>query len=117
MMKILVISMRLQIDIGTKILSFGFYRITTGVEDTRRIGETFASYYQNICGSSQNFCVKINWSNLLGSKTQHDLSSLDTLFSQEEIKRAVFDRKPDQAPGPDGLPILFFPKILGNCQE
>ncbi|XP_039114040.1 uncharacterized protein LOC120249550 [Dioscorea cayenensis subsp. rotundata] len=42
--------------------------------------------------------------------SQQDLSSLDNPFSQEEIRRAVFDLNADKAPGPDGFPIFFFQK-------
>lgn len=78
------------------------------VEEPISIGDAFSSFYQNLYGTAQDFCIKLNWSNLLGTKTQHDLSSLDTPFSYEEIKRAVFDMSVDKTPGPNGLPILFY---------
>ncbi|KAK2641420.1 hypothetical protein Ddye_023183 [Dipteronia dyeriana] len=37
---------------------------------------------------------------------------LDANFSSKEIRAAVFDLHPTKAPGPDGLPTVFFPKIL-----
>lgn len=33
---------------------------------------------------------------------------LDSSFSDEEIKRAVFDIGPSKAPGPDGFPSSFY---------
>jgi hypothetical protein len=34
-------------------------------------------------------------------------ASLEAPFSEEEIKKAVFDSYSDGAPGPDGLPFIF----------
>ncbi|KAK3182691.1 hypothetical protein Dsin_029977 [Dipteronia sinensis] len=38
-------------------------------------------------------------------------SFLDTPFSVEEVKRAVFDMAPTKAPGLDGLPVIFYQKF------
>nr|CAD1829772.1 unnamed protein product [Ananas comosus var. bracteatus] len=34
--------------------------------------------------------------------------NLESPFSEEEVKRAVFASAPDKAPGPDGFPTMFF---------
>lgn len=84
------------------------------VSDIKSIGESFTNFYQTLCGTTQDFHFKINWSLCLGAKYHHDLSSLDSPFSHVEIKRAVFELSADKAPGPDGFPIFFLSKILGN---
>lgn len=80
------------------------------VDDTKKIGDAFKSFYQNLCGTTQDFRIKINWLTLLGSKAHHDLSSLNNPFTHEEIRRAAFDMKADKAPGPNGILIFFFQK-------
>lgn len=46
--------------------------------------------------------------NLLKNKASIDLSFLESPFTLEEVKRAVFELGSDKAPGPDGFPIHFF---------
>jgi exonuclease III len=48
----------------------------------------------------------LNWDALL--LPQHDLSSLDVDFTEEEIKAAIHQMPADKAPGPDGFTGIFF---------
>lgn len=41
-----------------------------------------------------------------------ECAMLDAPFSEEEIREAIFSCYPEGAPGPDGLPILFYQKFL-----
>ena len=34
---------------------------------------------------------------------------LEAPFSETEVKEAIFSSYPDGAPGPDGIPFLFYP--------
>ncbi|XP_039141329.1 uncharacterized protein LOC120278666 [Dioscorea cayenensis subsp. rotundata] len=78
----------------------------TRVEDIDGIGKTFTSFYQNLYGTELTYRHQINWSALLGDNSMHNLSNLDTPFTLEEIKVAVFSMSADKAPGLDGLPML-----------
>jgi hypothetical protein len=40
--------------------------------------------------------------------SEDDTATLTAPFSEEEVKRAVFDMKKNTAPGPDHMPIEFF---------
>lgn len=78
------------------------------VEDIGRMGDSFTSYYKDLFGTTQEYRFHINWPNLLGPKAHNDLTMLDSPFTHEEIKVAIFGMKPDKVPGPDGFPIFFF---------
>lgn len=38
-------------------------------------------------------------------------------YSSEEINEAIQQMLPLKAPGPDGLPTFFLPKVLEDCWE
>ncbi|XP_039140443.1 uncharacterized protein LOC120277653 [Dioscorea cayenensis subsp. rotundata] len=81
------------------------------VGDIGRISDIFTSFYKDLYGSTKEHRFQINWSNLLGTKEQCDLTALDIPFTHEEIREVVFGMSVDKAPGPNGLPILFFQKF------
>nr|CAD1824953.1 unnamed protein product [Ananas comosus var. bracteatus] len=43
--------------------------------------------------------------------TNPDLSSLQEDFTAAEVRKAVFSSGPEKAPGPDGLPMLFYQRF------
>lgn len=42
---------------------------------------------------------------------------LENDFSEEEIKRAIWNLEYDRAPGPDGFPIFFFQIFWSAIKE
>lgn len=68
------------------------------------------SFYKNLFGPAvglTNISLDINLPVVLSDV---DRKNLDRKFTLEEIKIAVFDMKPNKAPGPDGFPIEFYQK-------
>lgn len=49
--------------------------------------------------------------------TQDMNSYIDTPFSKEEIKKALFDFHPSKAPGPDGFTVLFFQNVCDTLGD
>jgi hypothetical protein len=41
---------------------------------------------------------------------------LELTFTSEELDEVLLSMKPDSAPGPDGLPVLFFKKFWGTLK-
>jgi hypothetical protein len=39
--------------------------------------------------------------------------ALELTFTPEELDEVLLSMKPDSAPGPDGLPVLFFKRFWG----
>lgn len=46
-----------------------------------------------------------------------DLSSLHDGFSVTEVKKAIFRSCPEKAPGPDGLPMLFYQRFWSLLKD
>nr|CAD1829771.1 unnamed protein product [Ananas comosus var. bracteatus] len=65
------------------------------------------SFFRNQLGVQLNPSVDINLHAIYADQ-QIDLSSLHALFTVSEVKTAVFSSAPEKAPGPDGLPMLFY---------
>nr|CAD1836416.1 unnamed protein product [Ananas comosus var. bracteatus] len=60
--------------------------------------------------------AKIDLQAVYGDET-FDLSSLQTPFTLTEVKRAVFSNAPEKAPGPDGLPMLFYQRFWNLLKD
>ncbi|XP_020086093.1 uncharacterized protein LOC109708688 [Ananas comosus] len=65
------------------------------------------SFFRNQLGVQLNPSVDINLHAIYADQ-QIDLSSLHAPFTISEVKTAVFSSAPEKAPGPDGLPMLFY---------
>nr|CAD1827918.1 unnamed protein product [Ananas comosus var. bracteatus] len=46
-----------------------------------------------------------------------DLSSLHLPFTVDKVKSAIFSSAPDKAPGPDGLPMLFYQRFWSILKD
>ena len=63
-------------------------------------------FYEGILGSAVEREYTINLDEI--SIQQHDLSSLDVQFSEEEVWATIKDLPLDKAPGPDGFTGRFY---------
>lgn len=66
------------------------------------------SFLCSYLGEQRKRSAAINFSLL--PEQELDLSELDEPFTEEEIKRAIFQARSDNAPGPDGFIGAFFKK-------
>jgi hypothetical protein len=67
-------------------------------------------FYKNLFAKEPEVPVKLGLSfwDEKDKVSAEENSALLAPFSEEEIKNAVFSCYPEGAPGPDGLPFLFF---------
>ncbi|CAN6230203.1 unnamed protein product [Urochloa humidicola] len=79
-----------------------------GTTVTRHVEKATAlsTHFTSIFGEHRARQAAINWDQL--NIQQHELSSLDAPFTEEEIKTAIFESPSEKAPGPDGYIGLFY---------
>jgi hypothetical protein len=70
------------------------------------IEDTIFNHMNNIIGTNVPCLERFDWDRL--NLPKPDLSDLDAPFSEEEVRKAIFDSAADKAPGPDGFSITFF---------
>jgi hypothetical protein len=66
------------------------------------------NHFVSLLGRTQTRSVALNWSHL-GYERQ-DLSNLEDLFEEDEIKKVIMQLPNEKAPGPDGFIGLFYSK-------
>lgn len=82
------------------------------IAKSEEIGKVFTSLFRCQFGSSIDSGFKVECSKLLANKMHEDLSSLESPFSLEEIRKATFDLGTNKAHFCYGFPIFFFQKFL-----
>nr|CAD1819928.1 unnamed protein product [Ananas comosus var. bracteatus] len=88
-------------------------RISNGVtvlSSPVTIADHLFSFFSSQLGTERGSTASINFLDLY-SDSDPDLSSLQEEFTVAEVKRAVFASSPEKAPGPDGLPMLFYQRF------
>ncbi|OAY80413.1 Transposon TX1 uncharacterized 149 kDa protein [Ananas comosus] len=74
------------------------------------------SFFYNQLGVTQDPSAKIDLHAAYCDET-FDLSGLQSPFTLPEVKRAVFSSAPEKAPGPDGLPMLFYQRFWNLLKD
>jgi hypothetical protein len=71
------------------------------------------NYYKRLFGSSNQEGISLN-ENIIHDITQvsaEDNEMLTSPFTEKEVKEAIFEMKPNKAPGPDGFPAEFYQRF------
>ncbi|XP_071679219.1 uncharacterized protein [Lolium perenne] len=79
------------------------------------IEEAIFIHMNNIIGTNVPCLGRFDWNKL--NLPKPNLSDLDSPFSEEEVRKAIFDSATDKAPGPDGFSITFFRTAWGVIKQ
>lgn len=77
--------------------------------DHKTKADTFFSHFVELMGKQPNQMPHIHWPNLYA--TQHDLSDLQNIITEEEIKQVIKAWPSNKSPGPDGFTGEFYKKF------
>lgn len=78
--------------------------------DKESISNTFIDYYQALFTSSQPNNLDAALDDIPRTITKQMNAWLEAEYTREEVEQALKQMEPLKAPGPDGLPLLFFQK-------
>jgi hypothetical protein len=77
-------------------------RVSTHMEKE----EILYNFVKGSLGEAHGRTIRLNWGTL--NMLRGELQNLDELFTEEELKAAVFRMPGEKAPGPDGFTACFF---------
>lgn len=85
------------------------------VTDPDQIQKIIYDYYKKLFGKSKVRAVKLSPDTWASNRrlTAEDNVELLKPFSEEEVKKSVFEMKESTAPGPDGFGVSFYK----NCWD
>jgi hypothetical protein len=80
------------------------------VDSTKEIIEVATQYYKNLFRFEPRPDIKLSEGFFTDEErlTEGEKDMLEKRFSEEEIKKAVFESYSDGAPGPDGISFMFY---------
>jgi hypothetical protein len=83
------------------------------------IKDIIYKFYKQLFGSQTRSTVSLSggggW-RLQGRKTQADNEELTKPFTEEEVKKVVFEMRENSAPGPDGFSVSFYKSSWGTVK-
>ncbi|KAM0905250.1 hypothetical protein ACQ4PT_017523 [Festuca glaucescens] len=73
--------------------------------------DIFQTFFEDLLGTNHPRSAALNFSEL--GVEQLDLQEMDSPFSEDEVKAAIFELHPSKAPGPDGYTACFYRHCWG----
>nr|CAD1839537.1 unnamed protein product [Ananas comosus var. bracteatus] len=89
---------------------------TNTLSSPNTIADNLISFFHIMPDSVHSSHTSINFSSIFIDEAL-DLSSLNAPFSSDEVKMAIFSCALGKAPGPDGLPMLFYHRFWSLLQN
>jgi hypothetical protein len=88
------------------------------LEDARDISDHVYSFYKELftVGPRSGISLSVDFWPVGAMVSANENAELTRPFSLEEVGKAIMEIKADSAPGPDGLPVVFFQKFWMKIQ-
>jgi mannosylglycoprotein endo-beta-mannosidase len=88
------------------------------LEDARDISDHVYSFYKELfmASSRSGISLAVDFWPAGAMVSANENVELTRPFSPEEVGKAIMEMKADSAPGPDGLPVIFFQKFWEKIQ-
>lgn len=85
--------------------------------DEDKIGSMATEFYKNLYNSKPTVGMEEVLSHI-PCKVNHEMNMmLMDIYTEKEVKEALFQMFPTKSPGPDGFPMHFFQKIWDVCGD